>query len=424
MTTGDSYIMFVERDAAGRVTSRAVHSFGSATLDHDSPHYADQTSLFAEERARSTPVHAAELEGQLARRYRPGEELESTRTSPRRPTRARIHSPPVRRDIRFAPLSSGLPVAYSDDAVCIPWRNQRRWYDLDGAPREPPSSSRELTREADDRRARAWEQLKAEGRTPSRSRPYCLSGDTLFFGSRKVPRGAGVKRWLRATRGGLERDDFGGRPLSPLSGHTGALLAIGAGCCLHRYPTDVTSEDYSGAPDQWVNTVIELVRADAPSVCALLRNTTYTRLSWCYAEAIDTVFLSIDKDNTVWLDAALLRALQPGATLTLPRRGPSPDMSKRACGTVRYVSHRTTNIELRGGEVVQLRDRGRLALDEAVELVGRYPEGCLERWYALERTDGSTITLGPPSRRGERRWRFDSSPEGLLPPPPARDLWT
>lgn len=75
LSTGDSFIMFVEWDAAGRVSSRAVHAFGSATLDESSPHYADQAALFAEETERSTLFHPEELAAETARRYRPGEEL-------------------------------------------------------------------------------------------------------------------------------------------------------------------------------------------------------------------------------------------------------------------------------------------------------------------------------------------------------------
>jgi penicillin amidase/acyl-homoserine-lactone acylase len=52
---GDSYIMFVEWDERGEVSSTSVHNFGSATLNSDSPHYSDQTPLFVE--MREKPVH-------------------------------------------------------------------------------------------------------------------------------------------------------------------------------------------------------------------------------------------------------------------------------------------------------------------------------------------------------------------------------
>ena len=44
---GDTYIMFVSWDRDGAVSSRSIHQFGSATLDETSPHFADQTPLFA-----------------------------------------------------------------------------------------------------------------------------------------------------------------------------------------------------------------------------------------------------------------------------------------------------------------------------------------------------------------------------------------
>ncbi|KUJ79677.1 acylase [Microbulbifer flavimaris] len=69
---GDSFIMVVEWDSDGRVSSRAVHNFGSATLDRASPHFADQAELFAAEKLRPVPFRRAELKGQVSRRYRPG----------------------------------------------------------------------------------------------------------------------------------------------------------------------------------------------------------------------------------------------------------------------------------------------------------------------------------------------------------------
>lgn len=68
---GDSYIMLVEWDRTGRVRSRAIHNFGSATLDPESPHYADQAPLFAAEKLREVPFARAELEENFSRKYRP-----------------------------------------------------------------------------------------------------------------------------------------------------------------------------------------------------------------------------------------------------------------------------------------------------------------------------------------------------------------
>ncbi|MFI2813063.1 MULTISPECIES: penicillin acylase family protein [unclassified Microbulbifer] len=71
---GDGYIMVVAWDDEGRVRSRAVHNFGSATLDHTSPHYADQAPLFAAEKLRPVHFERAALESHVTRRYRPGQE--------------------------------------------------------------------------------------------------------------------------------------------------------------------------------------------------------------------------------------------------------------------------------------------------------------------------------------------------------------
>ncbi|WP_323847340.1 acylase [Microbulbifer magnicolonia] len=68
---GDSFIMLVEWDGEGGVHSRAVHNFGSATLDAGSPHYADQAELFAREELRDVFFGREALLNNLSRRYRP-----------------------------------------------------------------------------------------------------------------------------------------------------------------------------------------------------------------------------------------------------------------------------------------------------------------------------------------------------------------
>lgn len=69
---GDSYIMFVEWDADGAVSSRAVHNFGSATLDVESPHYADQAPLFVEHRDKPVRLDLEDLLTHASKDYRPG----------------------------------------------------------------------------------------------------------------------------------------------------------------------------------------------------------------------------------------------------------------------------------------------------------------------------------------------------------------
>ena len=68
---GDCYIMFVEWDRRGRLTSRSIHQFGSATLDATSPHYADQAPLFATHQTKPVLFTEAQLAGNIERTYRP-----------------------------------------------------------------------------------------------------------------------------------------------------------------------------------------------------------------------------------------------------------------------------------------------------------------------------------------------------------------
>jgi acyl-homoserine-lactone acylase len=69
---GDTFIMFVRWDAAGAVHSDSIHQFGSATLDAASPHYADQTPLFAAMRTKPVLFTEADLRGHVKEDYRPG----------------------------------------------------------------------------------------------------------------------------------------------------------------------------------------------------------------------------------------------------------------------------------------------------------------------------------------------------------------
>jgi penicillin amidase/acyl-homoserine-lactone acylase len=70
---GDTYVMFVTWDRDGKLSSRSVHQFGSATLDETSPHYADQTPLFAARKTKPVKFTEADLAGHIRRDYRPGE---------------------------------------------------------------------------------------------------------------------------------------------------------------------------------------------------------------------------------------------------------------------------------------------------------------------------------------------------------------
>lgn len=68
---GDSFVMFVEWDRAGRVASRSVQPFGSATTRPDSKHYADQAPLFARQQLKPVHLEEADLRRHLTREYRP-----------------------------------------------------------------------------------------------------------------------------------------------------------------------------------------------------------------------------------------------------------------------------------------------------------------------------------------------------------------
>lgn len=70
---GDCYILMVTWDRNGKVHSRSVHQFGSATLDSTSPHYADQVPLFAACQTKPVWLDEAELRQHLEAEYRPGE---------------------------------------------------------------------------------------------------------------------------------------------------------------------------------------------------------------------------------------------------------------------------------------------------------------------------------------------------------------
>ena len=70
---GDSYFMFIDWDRNGKLTSRSIHQFGSATQDASSPHYADQSPLFAAHQTKPVLFTEAELKGHVERDYRPGE---------------------------------------------------------------------------------------------------------------------------------------------------------------------------------------------------------------------------------------------------------------------------------------------------------------------------------------------------------------
>lgn len=70
---GDSYVLIVKWDKNGNVYSKAIHQFGSATQDENSPHYADQAYLFVERKMRPVHFNFDELKPNIKEAYKPGE---------------------------------------------------------------------------------------------------------------------------------------------------------------------------------------------------------------------------------------------------------------------------------------------------------------------------------------------------------------
>lgn len=69
---GDTFVMFVTWDKAGKLTSESIHQFGSATLDRNSRHYADQSPLFVAMKTKPVLFDQAQLAGHVEADYRPG----------------------------------------------------------------------------------------------------------------------------------------------------------------------------------------------------------------------------------------------------------------------------------------------------------------------------------------------------------------
>ncbi len=70
---GDCYVLIAGWDKEGKVHSQSVHQFGSATMNEQSPHYADQVPLFTECKLKPVWFDEADIRAHLEREYRPGE---------------------------------------------------------------------------------------------------------------------------------------------------------------------------------------------------------------------------------------------------------------------------------------------------------------------------------------------------------------
>ena len=67
---GDSFVMLVNWDKSGRVTSQSIQPYGAATNRPDSPHYTDQMKLFVEHRFKPVHFEASDLAQHARRAYR------------------------------------------------------------------------------------------------------------------------------------------------------------------------------------------------------------------------------------------------------------------------------------------------------------------------------------------------------------------
>ncbi len=72
---GDTYILMVTWDPDGSVRSQSIHQYGSATLDPENPHYADQAPLFANRELKPTWLDYNDLKDNMRAEYRPGEHV-------------------------------------------------------------------------------------------------------------------------------------------------------------------------------------------------------------------------------------------------------------------------------------------------------------------------------------------------------------
>ena len=69
---GDSLQYFIEWDPNGNMSIESIYHFGADKMDPTSPHYADQTGLFAEEAFRTPPMTLDAALAEAVADYAPG----------------------------------------------------------------------------------------------------------------------------------------------------------------------------------------------------------------------------------------------------------------------------------------------------------------------------------------------------------------
>lgn len=68
---GDSFIMFMEWDKNGQISSRSVMPFGSATTRPNSPHFSDQSRLFVEHKTKPVYFYRKDMAKYSDKKYQP-----------------------------------------------------------------------------------------------------------------------------------------------------------------------------------------------------------------------------------------------------------------------------------------------------------------------------------------------------------------
>ena len=62
-----------DRSPSGEVSAKSLHQFGSSTRDSNSPHYSDQSGIFAREEMKPVLMDLEKIKKNSIRSYRPGE---------------------------------------------------------------------------------------------------------------------------------------------------------------------------------------------------------------------------------------------------------------------------------------------------------------------------------------------------------------
>lgn len=72
---GDSYVLIVAFDEDGVASSQAIHQYGNVNVP-ESPHYADQATMFVKREMRNSWLSEADISANTSVSYHPGEEVE------------------------------------------------------------------------------------------------------------------------------------------------------------------------------------------------------------------------------------------------------------------------------------------------------------------------------------------------------------